>query len=138
MKILVTGAGGQVGFCLTRLLANESWDYLALTKDQLDISNEFDVLSVVSKYVPDIIINAAAYTAVDRAESDIDKTYIVNSKGAENLAIAARNNGAAIFHISTDYVFSGDSERPYREDDAGLRRYGPGPQSAIAGGQRGA
>jgi dTDP-4-dehydrorhamnose reductase len=117
MKILVTGAGGQVGFCLVSLLANSTWNYLALTKDQLDISDEFDVVDVVSRYGPDIIINAAAYTAVDRAESNIESAYNVNSKGAENLAIAAHKNGAAIFHISTDYVFSGDSQHPYLEED---------------------
>jgi dTDP-4-dehydrorhamnose reductase len=117
MKILVTGANGQVGFCLTKTLAKTQWDYLALTRDQLDITDAKSVNEIVSVYQPSIIINAAAYTAVDKAESDIEAAYKINCDGARHLAEAANSIDAAILHISTDYVFAGDSESAYKEDD---------------------
>lgn len=117
MKILITGANGQVGYSLEKLLAESSLQYLALTRDQLDITNAQAVNEQVSKYEPGVIINAAAYTAVDKAESSLDDAYRINRDGARNLAVAANLVGSAIFHISTDYVFAGDSETAYREDD---------------------
>ncbi|HWV16285.1 MAG TPA: dTDP-4-dehydrorhamnose reductase [Cellvibrio sp.] len=118
MKILLIGGNGQVGFCLNRLLAKADWNYLTLTRAELDIGNASAVNRVVSDYCPDIIINAAAYTAVDKAESEQDEAFAVNATGAKNLAQAANNVDAAIFHISTDYVFAGDAELPYCEADA--------------------
>jgi dTDP-4-dehydrorhamnose reductase len=117
MRILVTGANGQVGFSLAKLLKEKAYDFLALDRCQLDITNLSAVEKVIGKFQPQIVINAAAYTAVDKAESDIDQAYSINAKGSENLALAARSVDAAIFHISTDYVFSGDSAEPYREND---------------------
>lgn len=118
MKILVTGANGQVGFCLAQQLAAIQWDYLALTREQLDITDFDAVHKLVSSYRPSVIINAAAYTAVDKAESDTDNATAINCTGAGNLAQAAEAMGAAIFHISTDYVFAGDALKPYIEDDS--------------------
>lgn len=118
MKILVTGANGQVGFCLAQQLANTVWDYLALTREELDITDLCAVEKLVDSYKPNIIINAAAYTAVDKAESDVDAANAINYIGAGNLAQAANAVGAAIFQISTDYVFAGDALSPYSEDDA--------------------
>ena len=118
MKILVTGANGQVGFCLAQKLADTAWDYLALTRKELDITDLDAVEKLVGSYKPNIIINAAAYTAVDKAESDVDVANEINCIGAGNLAQAANAIGAAIFHISTDYVFAGDSPSPYSENDA--------------------
>lgn len=117
MKILVTGANGQVGFCLAQQLANTVWDYLALTREELDITDLGAVKKLVDSYKPNIIINAAAYTAVDKAESDIDAANAINCIGAGNLAQAANSIGAAIFHVSTDYVFAGDAATPYCETD---------------------
>ena len=118
MKILVVGADGQVGFCLTRLLAEKNWDFLGLNKSQLDISDIDAVNNIIKNFQPNIVINAAAYTAVDKAESDSEIAYNVNADGARNLSKSANEIGAVIFHISTDYVFDGDAETSYCENDA--------------------
>ncbi len=117
MKILVTGANGQVGFCLVNQLKNTDWDFLALTRQELDISDLKQVEKIIGDYQPDLIINAAAFTAVDKAESEIELAFEINACGPENLAKAANTIGAAIFHISTDYVFDGESEKAYLETD---------------------
>lgn len=118
MKILVTGANGQVGYCLKQLLAEANWNYIALTRSDLDISDANAVRDVVARERPDIIINAAAYTAVDKAEQEQALAYAINRDGPANLARAAKTIDAAIFHISTDYVFAGNASGTYREDDA--------------------
>lgn len=118
MKILVTGAKGQVGYYLCQLLAEQNWNFVALTRAELDISNAEAVDNIVDRERPDIIINAAAYTAVDKAEQEQELAYAINRDGPANLARAAKKINAAIFHISTDYVFSGDATGAYREDDA--------------------
>jgi len=117
MKVLITGANGQVGFCLTKLLEKKEWDFLALDKLQLDITNFQAVENIIQTFRPDIVINAAAYTAVDKAESDAENAYKINSGGVKNLAVATNKINAAIFHISTDYVFSGEARDPYSEED---------------------
>lgn len=118
MKILVTGANGQVGFLLQEKLKAAGIDYQALTRDQLDITNLQAVEDYVRAYQPDIIINAAAHTAVDKAESDQENAFLINRDGPKNLAQASAAIGSAIFHISTDYVFAGNSTEPYSENDA--------------------
>jgi dTDP-4-dehydrorhamnose reductase len=118
MKILVTGASGQVGYCLQQQLIEANWDFIALTRSDLDISDADAVENVVARARPDIIINAAAYTAVDKAEQEQAIAYAINRDGPGNLARAAKNINAAILHISTDYVFSGDATGTYREEDA--------------------
>jgi dTDP-4-dehydrorhamnose reductase len=138
MRILITGSNGQVGFCLVKLLEKKKWDFLALDKSQLDITNLQAVEQIILAYKPDVVINAAAYTAVDKAESDLENVYKINSDGVRNLAVASNKISAAIFHISTDYVFSGEAPEPYVEDDiiAPLGAYGlsklKGEQEAIS------
>lgn len=117
MKILITGANGQVGFCLQKVLSSMPFETIALTREALDIADTSAVNQKVAEIQPQIIINAAAYTAVDKAESEIEKAFAINRDGSRNLAIAAKRNNAAIFHISTDYVFAGDKNTPYTEDD---------------------
>jgi dTDP-4-dehydrorhamnose reductase len=117
MKILVTGANGQVGFCLQQALAETDFEFKACIRDELDISNQSAVDELVNDFKPQIIINSAAYTAVDKAEAEIEKAFAINRDGAANLAKAAKKIDAAIFHISTDYVFAGDKESVYVEDD---------------------
>lgn len=117
MKILVTGANGQVGHCLTQVLTQEGLEHLALTRNELDITDSQAVDNAVKTYCPDIVINAAAYTAVDKAESDSESAFLINRLGPENLARACAKAEAAIFHISTDYVFSGNHDQAYSEDD---------------------
>lgn len=118
MKILVTGANGQVGHCLQQQLHKNGWDFVALTRAELDISNVTAVDAAIAQIQPDVIINAAAYTAVDKAEQEQELAYAINRDGPANLARAAKNSGAAILHISTDYVFAGDAADTYSEDDA--------------------
>ncbi|MFV0573831.1 MAG: dTDP-4-dehydrorhamnose reductase [Vibrio sp.] len=118
MKILVTGANGQVGHCLTEQLTKfDDIETLSLDVQGLDITDESAVNEVVQSFQPDIIINAAAHTAVDKAETDIENAYAINEKGAGYLALAADKISATIFHISTDYVFSGDKVGEYTEED---------------------
>lgn len=120
MKILVTGKNGQVGHCLVKLLdAQTELEYLALDREQLDITNTLQVNKIVNDFKPNIIINAAAYTAVDKAEQESVLANAINCDGPHNLAVAANNVNASIIHISTDYVFDGscDNSESYAESD---------------------
>lgn len=134
MKVLVTGSNGQVGYCLVQQLRQQNADFLALDRDQLDITQRQAVWQTVSDYCPDIIINAAAHTAVDKAESEAEQAFAINRDGAAYLAEAAQQIGAAMLHISTDYVFDGQATQPYTETDATAPQgvYG---QSKLAGEQ---
>ena len=134
MKVLVTGSNGQVGYCLVQQLRQQNADFLALDRDQLDITQRQAVWQTVSDYRPDVIINAAAYTAVDKAESEVEQAFAINRDGAAYLAEAAQQIGAAMLHISTDYVFDGQATQPYTETDATAPQgvYG---QSKLAGEQ---
>ncbi len=116
MKILVTGANGQVGHCLQQQLANSHWELVALTRAELDISDAKAVEKAVQQIRPTVIINAAAYTAVDKAEQEREMAFAINRDGPANLARAAKQINAAILHISTDYVFAGDAPGNYSED----------------------
>jgi dTDP-4-dehydrorhamnose reductase len=119
MKVLVTGANGQVGYWLQQQLHEQGWNFVALARSELDISDADAVDATIDKIQPQVIINAAAYTAVDKAEQEPTLAYLINRDGPANLARSANNIGAAILHISTDYVFSGDanSNYCYCEDD---------------------
>jgi len=118
MKVLITGKNGQVGSCLVSQLSDTpSIDFLALGRDELDITNAEQVNEVVNKYQPTIIVNAAAYTAVDKAESEVELANAINNVGPKNLAKAASNVNAVILHISTDYVFAGNKDGLYTEVD---------------------
>ncbi|MEZ8371110.1 dTDP-4-dehydrorhamnose reductase [Vibrio splendidus] len=119
MRILITGCYGQVGSCLTEQLANdESITVLALDRENLDITSQDAVNAVVAEFQPTIIINAAAHTAVDKAEEEVDLSYTINRDGPKYLAQAAQSVGAAIQHISTDYVFEGNKAGEYTETNA--------------------
>lgn len=118
MKILVTGSKGQVGQSLVRLLElRNDVEFIALDRDKLDITNKQEVDSVVVAFSPDVVINAAAYTAVDKAESETQLAAAINRDGPSFLAEAAQKVGAALLHISTDYVFDGKNAEPYSEQD---------------------
>jgi len=117
MKILVTGSNGQVGHSLVKLLSQMDFDFKALSRNELDISDSEAVDDIIKNYLPDIVINAAAYTAVDKAETEMELAYKINAEGAKNLAVASSRYGASIFHISTDYVFAGSKVDCYCEDD---------------------
>ncbi|PJG83499.1 dTDP-4-dehydrorhamnose reductase [Caviibacterium pharyngocola] len=116
-RFLITGAKGQVGHCLVQQLQDKA-EILAIDRDELDITDRDAVFKVVKDFQPDVIINAAAHTAVDRAETEIELSEAINVKGPEYLALAAKEINAAILHISTDYVFNGEGTQEYKEDDA--------------------
>ena len=113
-RILITGGSGQVGCCLKAQLQGCA-EFSAPDSAVLDISNRDSVWRAVEAFRPDYIINAAAYTAVDKAESDAERAFAVNRDGARHLAEAAEATGAAMLHISTDYVFDGAGGAPYDE-----------------------
>lgn len=115
-KVLVTGAKGQVGSELVKA-APAGFTVIGLGSNELDITNQQQVTAVMAQYKPDLIINAAAYTAVDKAESDIETAFAVNEKAVALLAQAAYDADIPLFHISTDYVFDGQASTPYKETD---------------------
>ncbi len=145
MRILLTGAAGQLGKALIReLLKKEhgfvekllltvnsetSWNalYNRMKEEelsdmraeiiQLDITDVYAVRTAVKNFMPDVIINSASYTAVDACESDYENARLVNEDGVRNLADIAKEINAVLVHISTDYVFDGESPVPYREED---------------------
>lgn len=133
MRILITGCYGQVGSCLTQQLANsENITVRALDREHLDITSQDAVNAAVAEFQPTIIINAAAHTAVDKAEEEVDLSYAINKDGPKYLAQAAQSVGAAMLHISTDYVFEGNKAGEYMETDA-TNPQGVYGQSKLAG-----
>src|SRR5712691_3737946 len=117
MKLLVLGAGGQVGHELCRLAWPAGYSIAAFERDRVDITEAEAVFAAVAHQRPDIVVNAAAYTAVDRAESEPDIAWAVNCTGPANLAAACRDAAIPLIHLSTDYVFDGKKAGAYREDD---------------------
>ena len=116
--LLVIGANGQVGWDVNRQACAAGLSCLALSRAQLDITNRDLVFRTVEQVRPTCVVNAAAYTAVDKAEDDAETAYAVNRDGAKSLAAACAAVGASLIHISTDYVFDGEKSAPYKEDDA--------------------
>lgn len=116
MKVLITGAGGQLGSALQTVLANR--EVVALTRAELDVTGVDEVRAVVAANRPDVVINCAAYTAVDAAESDEARAFKLNAEAARHLAVATAEHNIALVQVSTDYVFDGAGNRPYVETDA--------------------
>jgi len=116
-NVLVTGANGQLGNELKKITdrLNLPFKFLFTDVDDLDVTNREQVAAFVKDYGILYIVNCAAYTAVDKAETDAERAYLVNEKAVENIAIAAKQEGAKVIHISTDFVFDGLSEIPYDE-----------------------
>ncbi|RYC47835.1 dTDP-4-dehydrorhamnose reductase [Pectobacterium zantedeschiae] len=115
MKILLTGANGQLGRCFQDRLP-EDWQVYATDAAELDITNSDQVNAVVARYQPDAIVNAAAYTAVDKAESEPELAEHINAIGPANLATVAAKYKIRLIHVSTDYVFDGNATTPYSEN----------------------
>jgi dTDP-4-dehydrorhamnose reductase len=120
MKVLVTGAGGQVGVEVVAGLADHPArpEVLGVNHADLDLTDREQVEQVVAAFAPDTVVNPGALTDVDGCESDPDRAYAVNALGPRFLAIAASRIGAHVVHVSTDYVFDGTAGRPYCEWDA--------------------
>jgi len=116
MKLLLLGTNGQLGKELARQLPLAG-DLTAYTRDSLDITDHAAVLEAVKTVMPDVIVNAAAYTAVDKAEEEQSLAYAINTDAVENLAKISRDMGAWLIHYSTDYVFDGTKNGSYLEDD---------------------
>jgi dTDP-4-dehydrorhamnose reductase len=126
MRVLVTGANGQLARSLAALAACEpGLTVLVKGRPELDLEAPAAIAPVVAGAAADIVVNAAAYTAVDAAETDSERALAVNGAGAGAVAAAAAAIKAPVIHLSTDYVFSGSGTRPYREDDA------TGPRTAY-------
>jgi len=123
MKVFVAGAYGQLGYALQQSL--KLHDVHAYGKDALDISDRVRTEKMVEDVKPDVVINAAAYTGVDQAESDARTAYRMNAVGPQNLALTAEAMGIPLVHISTDYVFDGTQTEPYHEFDQ------PNPRSTY-------
>lgn len=117
MRVLVTGAKGQLGQDVVRLLEQTKLEVLACDRDTLDITNSEMCFDRVRGYKPDVVLHCAAYTAVDQAENDIDAAFAVNVAGTRNMVVAAEQMKAKFCYISTDYVFDGNSTLPYQEYD---------------------
>ncbi|MGY0626359.1 MAG: dTDP-4-dehydrorhamnose reductase [Paraglaciecola chathamensis] len=117
MKVLITGKNGQLGWELCHRAPQAGVEVFAFGSSELDITQSGDVAQVFSCVKPDVVINCAAYTAVDKAESDQENVYLVNETGAVNIANACKDIGARLLHVSTDFVFDGTKHCPYTITD---------------------
>lgn len=132
MRVLVTGACGQLGYAVSQELAVRGTEYLGLSAREMDVTDRAAVQKRLLSYRPNVVINCAAYTKVDQAEDKAGECWAVNVDGVQNLAAGCGKIGAKLVHLSTDYVFSGEGDRPYEPDDCvkPLCVYG---QSKLAG-----
>ena len=124
MRVVVTGAAGQLGQVVVRL-CSATHEVVALTRAEVDLTSHESVLSNVAAARPDVIINCSAYNAVDQAEDDASTALAVNAFAVRSLARAANESGAILVHYSTDFVFDGAATQPYREEDL------PAPRSVY-------
>jgi dTDP-4-dehydrorhamnose reductase len=118
MKVLVAGGHGQLGRSVVERGAARDHTVVAVDIDQVDICDRKQVDATLAAHAPGLVINAAAYTAVDKAEVERDRAFAVNAEGAAIVAQTCARDGIPLIHVSTDYVFDGTATRPYREDDA--------------------
>jgi dTDP-4-dehydrorhamnose reductase len=130
VKILLAGAAGQLGRQICA--QNGAHEIVSLSRRELDITNLSEVRAAIRAHRPDLVLNAAAFNDVDRAQSDPDAAFLGNAVGPRNLALAAAETSAAVLHVSTDYVFDGQQTTAYHEYDrpAPLSHYG---RSKLAG-----
>jgi len=117
MTVLVVGAKGQLGHDMLKKLSARGLNFTAVDVDELDITDPVAVDRAIFADPPSVVINTAAYTAVDKAETEPDLAFAVNRDGCAHLAAACAKSGIPLIHISTDYVFDGTQKNPYREDD---------------------
>ena len=118
MVVLVTGSSGQLGQSLQFIAPKYvDIDFVFCSSSDLDITNSDNCETVFSKYKPQYCINTAAYTAVDKAESEPEKAHLINVVGAKNLAEVCKKHNTVLLHVSTDFVFDGEKNSPYTEED---------------------
>jgi dTDP-4-dehydrorhamnose reductase len=124
-RILVSGSGGQLGLELTEILPGRGHEVIALPRGELDVADFSAVRLALEEHDPDVVVNAAAYTNVDGCEAETELAFRVNALGPRNLAQICEERGCDLLHVSTNYVFDGESGRPYEPFDA------PNPISAY-------
>ena len=117
MRIAITGRDGQVAQSLAFIGPQEGVEVVRIGRPAFDLTKPATIYPALEAARPDIVVSAAAYTAVDKAESDHDLAFAINATGAGEVAAAAARLGVPVIHLSTDYVFDGASSRPYRETD---------------------
>jgi dTDP-4-dehydrorhamnose reductase len=125
LKILLTGKNGQVGYELASALRDTQHQVLAVGSADCDLAKPADIRELIQSTKPDVVINPAAYTAVDRAESEPDLAHAINAQAPEIMAAELKKTGGSLIHFSTDYVFDGLKTSPYNEFDT------PNPQSVY-------
>ena len=116
MRILMTGARGQIGSQIRKMLPDD-WELIATDSKTLDITHADSVENMLSVFQPDVVMNTAGYTNVDAAENDLEKAFTINAQGVLNLARSANQHGVKMLHLSTDYVFDGTKYTPYTESN---------------------
>ncbi|NQX81173.1 MAG: dTDP-4-dehydrorhamnose reductase [Flavobacteriaceae bacterium] len=116
-RILVTGGDGQLALSLREIVADKDNEYVFVNREELDITDHNKVSSFIESNNFDFCINCAGYTNVEKAESEVEKSFEINEKAVSNLAKACNKNDIVLIHISTDYVFEGLSDKPYKEED---------------------
>jgi dTDP-4-dehydrorhamnose reductase len=144
MRVLQFGAGGQMAMETIARAARHGMTLTALSREQADLADPAAIAAIVREADADLVINAAAYTAVDKAESERDLAFVVNGEAPGAMARACAARGIPLVHVSTDYVFNGTGARPWREDDpvAPVNAYGAsklaGERAIAASGARAA
>jgi len=135
MRCLVLGGTGMLGRAVVAEARSRGWAALGLSHAQGDLCRRDSLLSWAERFRPEVVVNCAAYTSVDAAETDRERAFAVNGEGVANAAALAGRAGARLVHVSTDYVFDGEAREPYREDapPAPLSAYG---ESKLAGERR--
>lgn len=116
MRVLLVGASSQLGRCLLDRVPAD-WSVISTTSKDLDITDSIQISHMIERHKPETIINTAAYTAVDKAESDEAQAFAVNAVGVKNLALSCESNNIRLIHISTDYIFDGIADQPYLTTD---------------------
>src|SRR5580765_5479503 len=118
MRILVSGKNGQLGKELQDMVSsNPQAEFIFFDRDELNIADEFALKNAFQKYQPSFFINCAAYTAVDKAETEQEKAYLINAEAVGNIAKQCNQFNTKLIQVSTDYVFDGQATQPYKEND---------------------
>lgn len=117
MKVLVTGSNGQLGYDVVKELQKRNIDCYGATRQDFDFTDFKGTESFITNYLPDAVIHCGAYTAVDKAEDELEQCFLVNAGGTENIAKICKTINAKMIYISTDYVFNGEKDTPYEVDD---------------------
>lgn len=126
MKVLVTGVKGQLGYDVVRELQSRGHEAIGVDIEEMDITDETAVSRVMEETAPEAVIHCSAFTAVDRAEEEQELCYKVNVEGTENIAKMCQKLGCKMLYLSTDYIFSGEGQRPWEPEDtpSPLNSYG--------------